>query len=117
MLDISEILDDPDFVQSVQFGILTNDVETLVTYPNTNVQPASGAALQRLPEAERTKPVLQVFTKSSQPFKNRDFMYFNGQKWRCTTEENWSQYGYYDGLFTLYNGAQDPTTTTPDPFA
>lgn len=118
MLDISEVLDDEDFIQSVEFGILgAGDVETKTVHNNTNVQPASGATLQRLPEAERTKPVLQVFTKSSFPIKNRDYMYFNGQKWRCITTEDWSQHGYYDGLFTLYSGAQDITNPTPDPYA
>lgn len=117
MLDIQEILFDPDFIQSVEFGILgANDAETRLTHNNTNVQPASGNVLQRLPEGERSKPTLQVFTLKSFPIKNRDYMYFNGQKWRCVTDEDWSQYGYYDGLFQLYSGAQDNTLPTPDPW-
>ena len=120
MLDISEILDDPDFVQTVEFGIVTRslsgDTEVKKTHDNTNVQPASGNALQRLPELERSKPTLQVFTKKEFKIQNGDFMYFNNQKWRCVTDEDWHQYGYYDGLFQLYNGAQEPSNPTPDPW-
>ena len=85
MLGISEILDDPDFIQTVQFGIVTRsldgDIETLKSHANTNVQPASANALQRLPEAERSKPTLQVFTKKEFKIQNGDYMYFNGKKW------------------------------------
>ena len=121
MLYISEILDDTDFVQTVQFGIVTRslngDTETIASHANTNVQPASANALQRLPEAERSKPTLQVFTKKEFKIQNGDFMYFNNQKWRCVTDEDWSQYGYWDGLFQLYSGAQDTENPTPDPWA
>ena len=120
MLDISEILDDPDFIQTVEFGIVTRslngDTEVKKTHANTNVQPASGNALQRLPELERSKPTLQVFTKKEFKIQNGDFMYFKGQKWRCVTDEDWSQFGYYDGLFQLYSGAQEPSNPTPDPW-
>lgn len=99
MLDISELLDDPDFVQSIIFEH--------GTHPNTCVQPASGNALQRLPEGERSKPSYQVFTKSNFPIKNGDIMFYKGEKYRCVTDENWSDYGYYDGIFQLYSGAQE----------
>lgn len=118
MLDISEILDDEDFIQSVEFGILgAGDLETRSTHNNTNVQPASGATLQRLPEGERTKPTYQVFTRKDFQISNGDYLYFGGNKYRCITTEDWSQHGYYDGLFTLYSGAQDITNHTPDPYA
>ena len=120
MLDISEILDDPDFIQAVEFGIVTRslngDTEVRTSHANTNVQPASANALQRLPELERSKPTLQVFTKKEFKIQNGDFMYFKDQKWRCVTDEDWSQFGYYDGLFQLYNGAQEPSNQTPDPW-
>lgn len=121
MLDISEVLDDPDFIQTVEFGIIArngaSETESKSSHANTNVQPASGTVLQRLPELERSKPTLQVFTKSSFPIKNGDYMYFNGKKWRCVTDEDWSQYGYYDGLFQLYSGAQVKPDDDLDPYA
>ena len=120
MLDISEILDDPNFIQTVEFGIVTRslngDTEVRASHTNTNVQPASANALQRLPELERSKPTLQVFTKKEFKIKNGDFMYFKGQKWRCVTDEDWSSYGYHDGLFQLYSGAQEPSNPTPNPW-
>ena len=126
LLDISEILDDPDFIQTVEFGIVTQsstgagdplETEVRSSHDNTNVQPASGATLQRLPEGERTKDVLQVFTKSSFPIKNGDYMYYEGLKYRCITEENWSKHGYYDAIFIRYEGSQDITSEGFDPFA
>lgn len=126
LLNISEILDDPDFIQTVEFGIVNqstnNDGDPLETevrssHSNTNVQPASGATLQRLPEGERTRDILQVFTKSEFPTKNGDYMYFNNLKYRCVTTENWSQYGYYDSLFIRYEGAAEITSTGFNPFA
>ena len=126
LLDISEILDDPDFIQTVEFGIVTQsstgtgdplETEVRSSHDNTNVQPASGATLQRLPEGERTKDVLQVFTKSSFPIKNGDYMYYEGLKYRCITEENWSKHGYYDAIFIRYEGSQDITSKGFDPFA
>lgn len=126
LLNISEILDDPDFIQTVEFGRIfssTNDygepveLEIKNTHSNTNVQPASGATLQRLPEGERTRDVLQVFTKSSFPIKNSDYMYFKGLKYRCITTEDWSEHGYYDGLFIRYEGAAEITSEGFNPFA
>lgn len=126
MLDISELLDDEDFIQTVEFGIVNQlsngdgeplETEVMDSHPNTNVQPASGAALQRLPEGERTKDIQQVFTKSSFPIKNGDYMYYDGIKYRCITKENWSKYGYYDGLFIRYEGSQEINSEGFDPFA
>lgn len=126
LLNIEELLDDEDFIQSITFEIVTQSTtntgvpsETMVsvTHDNTNVQPASGATLQRLPEGERTKDILQVFTKSSQPIKNGDYMLFNGKKYRCITTEDWSQYGYYDSLFIRYEGPQDINSEGFNPFS
>ena len=126
LLDISEILDDPDFIQTVEFGIVTQsstgtgeplETEVRSSHENTNVQPASGATLQRLPEGERTKDVQQVFTKKEFPIKNGDYMYFNNLKYRCITTEDWTQYGYYDAIFIRYEGSQDITSEGFDPFA
>lgn len=126
LLNIAELLDDEDFIQSITFDIVTQSttddgspLETLspITHDNTNVQPASGAVLQRLPEGERTKDPLQVFTQVSCPLKNGDYMYFNGKKYRCYTTEDWSQYGYYDAIFIRYEGAQEITSAGFNPYA
>ena len=126
MLDISELLDNPDFIQSVTFNIVTQSTDgggspsettVQVTHATTNVQPASGTVLQRLPEGERSKDILQVFTKSSLVIKNGDYMQFNGKKYRCYTTEDWSQYGYSDSIFIRYNGSQEVTSDGFDPFA
>ncbi len=126
MLDISELLDDEDFIQSVTFEVVTQsttsngdplETKSTVTHHNTNVQPASGATLQRLPEGERTKDVLQVFTKTDLIIKTGDYMLFNGLKYRCVTTEDWSQYGYSDSIFIRYEGPQDIDSGGFSPFA
>lgn len=126
MLDISELLDDEDFIQSITFEVVaqstTSDGDPLETtstviHCNTNVQPASGATLQRLPEGERTKDVLQVFTKTDLIIKTGDYMLFNGLKYRCVTTEDWSQYGYSDSIFIRYEGSQDIDSGGFSPFA
>ena len=81
MLDIAELLDDDDFIQTVTFNLVQSDgTEKQVTHANTCVQPATANALQRLPELERSKPYLQVFTKTDCPIKNGDYMIFKGEK-------------------------------------
>lgn len=150
MLDISEILYDKDFVEIVEFGIVSDETNPFgfddffgivgfeegrfvkirepdengnpqefesVYFDWANVQPASGASLQRLDVGERTKESLQVFTRKYMKISNGDYMTYEGRKYRCVTEENWSKYGYYDGIFQLYSGAQDINNTTPDPWA
>lgn len=150
MLDISEILDDPDFIEQVEFGIVSDEGNSFgfddffgvlgfgegrfvkLREPDekgnpkeyesiycawANVQPASGSVLQRLPEGERSKPSFQVFTKKDFKIGNGDYLYYGGEKYRCMTDENWSDYGYYDGLFQLYSGAQDIESESPDPWA
>lgn len=121
MLNIRENLLDPDFIQPIEFGIVTTTMqgETVEwkTHNNTCVQSASGAVLQRLLEAERTKPSYDVFTLDSFPLKNGDYMMYKGQKYRCVTQDNFDDYGYYNGIFQLYSGAQDIENPTPDPWA
>lgn len=150
MLDIEELLFDRDFIQQVEFGIVSDTVNPFgfddffgnvgfeegrfvrVREPDengnpkeiesiyrvwANVQPASGSVLQRLLEGERSKPSYQVFTRKDFKIGNGDYLYFMGEKYRCVTDENWSQHGYYDGIFQLYSGAQDVNNTTPDPWA
>lgn len=148
MIDISELLYDADFIQQVEFGIVSDtenpfgfNVDTNLGFGNgvfvrlreadgkgnaqeqesiyktwANVQPASGTALQKLPEGERSKPAYQVFTRKEFPISNGDYLYYKGKKYRCITDENWSDYGYYDGIFQLYSGAQDIKNNTPDPW-
>lgn len=126
MLNIAELLDDEDFIQTIEFDIVNQSTDgsgsplettTPVVHHNTNVQPASGAVLQRLPEGERTKDIQQVFTKVSCPIKNGDYMRYKGVKYRCATTEDWSDYGYYDALFIRYSGSQEINSEGFKPFA
>lgn len=149
MLDIEELLFDRDFIQQVEFGIVSDTVNPFgfddffgnlgfgegrfVKYREpdengnpqefesiyrvwANVQPASGNTLQRLPEGERSKPSYQVFTRKNFKIGNADYLYYKGEKYRCVTDENWSDFGYYDGIFQLYSGAQDIEKPTPNPW-
>lgn len=150
MIGIGELLYDEDFIQEVEFGIVSDEVNPFgfdeyfgnlgfnegrfVRYREpdeygnpqefesiyrvwANVQPASGNALQRLPEGERSKPSFQVFTRQDFKISNGDYMYYKGNKYRCVTDEDWSDYQYYDGIFIKYSGAQDINSEGFKPFA
>ena len=121
MLNIRENLLDPDFIQPIEFGIVTRSlngesVEWLV-HENTCIQSASGAPLQRLPELERSKPSYDVFTLDTFPLKNGDYLKYKGKTYRCVTQDNFDDYGYYNGLFQLYSGAQVKPDDDLDPYA
>ena len=70
LLNISEILNDPLFVEPIEIGITTkgfdafgNPTESIAWQTvAASVQPVSDDALQQLPEAERYKPKRQLFT-------------------------------------------------------
>ena len=150
MINISELLYDEDFVETVEFGIVSDEGNPFgfddffgnlgfdegrfvklrepdqdgnpqefesVYFDWANVQPASGATLQRLPEGERTKPILQVFTRDYMRISTGDYMTYKGSRYRCVTTEDWSSYGYFDSLFVRYSGAQEIDSGGFSPFA
>lgn len=104
-IDITDLLSDPDFVDEIQmvtrrpqinsFGenILTETV--LVTVGS--VQPASGRAIARLPEALRVADISSFWFKgvivASSPGKYSSILVFKGRRYQVQTVLDWSTWG------------------------
>lgn len=113
LLNISELLDDPLFVQDIEVGITTRTivngkpVESVAwEVLSANIQPLDDAQLQRLPEAERFKPSKQFFT-NVKSIKVGDYLKHKGQTYRAVTDQDFDEYGYADNIFILYDGVED----------
>lgn len=113
LINISELLNDPLFVEDVEVGITTqsivngNPVESIQwVVLLANIQPLGNEALQRLPEAERFKAQYQFFT-NVRSVKVGDYLKHKGQTYRAVTDQDFDEYGYADNIFILYDGVED----------
>ena len=114
LINISEILDDPLFVEPVEIGIVTrgfdsfgNPTESIEWKTlNANIQPVSDDQLQRLPEGEKYKPMRQLFTNKIEVREGDYFKEF-GKTYRCITDQDFQKHGYSDCIGVLYNGVED----------
>lgn len=114
LINISEILDDPLFVEPVEIGIVTrgfdsfgNPTESIEWKTlNANIQPVSDDQLQRLPEGEKYKPMRQLFTNKIEVREGDYFKEF-GKTYRCITDQDFKKHGYSDSIGVLYNGVED----------
>lgn len=104
-IDVTELLIDPDFVGPIQlierrprinsFGenVLTESAVDSVG----SVQPASGRALSRLPEALRQANVSSFWFKgtivASEPGKYSSILVFRGQRFQVQTVMDWTNWG------------------------
>lgn len=113
MINISELLDDEDFIEPIEIGKTTRGFDSKgkptesVAWETVmcNVQPVADDVLQRLDPAERYKPNRQLFTnrielRVGDYFKERDQVY------RCITDQDFKKYGYSDCIGILYNGVE-----------
>lgn len=105
LIDVSDVLADPDFVD--QINIIhrkpTVDVYGQNTLVETgvpafgSVQPASGKALQRLPEALRVANVMSFWVRGQIVSDGRcqypDILVFNGSRFAVQTVMDWSNWG------------------------
>lgn len=114
LIDISELLDDPLFVEPIEVGISTrgfdafgDPTETVVWQTiEANVQTVGDDALQRLEPAERYKPTRQFFTNRIE-VRVGDYFKEYGKTYRCITDQDFKKYGYSDSIGMLYNGVED----------
>lgn len=113
LINISELLNDPLFVEDVEVGITTqsivngNPVESIQwVVLLANIQPLGDEALQRLPEAERFKAQYQFFT-NVRSVKTGDYLRMGGKTFRAITDQDFDKYGYADNIFILYDGVED----------
>ncbi len=104
-IDVSEIVSDPDFVDSIELitrvpsvNSLGENVLTSTTLCSVgSVQPASGRAIFRLPEAMRVANVSSFWFKgkiiASEPGKYSSIIVFKGQRYQVQTVMDWSNWG------------------------
>lgn len=113
LIDISELLDDPLFVEPHEVGITTRTIMNGKPFESVewvtikaNTQAVGDEALQRLEPAERFKPNYQFFT-NVRSVKVGDYLKINDQTYRAVTDQDFDKYGYADNIFILYNGVED----------
>lgn len=111
-LDVSSLFSDPDFVGPIVHIARTEAQnsygENILTECPTpavgSVQPAEGALIQRLPEAERIANMMSFWIKGqitfSGPGKYPDILVFQGKRFQVKTVFDWSSWGagYSEGL-------------------
>lgn len=114
LINISEILDDPLFVEPIEVGITTRIIseDTGLPYESVawqtvkaNVQTVSDDQLQRLPDAERYKPSRQFFSNQVE-LREGDYFKEFGKVYRCIADQDFKKHGYSDCIGILYNGAE-----------
>lgn len=104
-IDVTELLSDPDFVDNVQIvsrqssentygeNVITESTRNLVG----SVQPASGKALQRLPEALRVANVSSFWVKgeivATADGKYPDLLVFKGKRYQVQFIFDWTNWG------------------------
>lgn len=72
----------------------SGDVEDFVAI----VIPVNPQELLLLPEGERTKPTIKVFT--AERLELGELLVVGGEKWRVTVADNWGEYGYFNNRAT-----------------
>lgn len=113
LINISELLDDPLFVQDIEVGITTRTIDAFgdpkesVAWSTVlaNVQTTADDQLQRLPEAERYRPNRQLFTNRIE-LRVGDYFKYRGQTYRCGADQDFEDYGYADVIGVLYTGVE-----------
>lgn len=111
-VDVTSLLSDPDFVDKIQVVTrvprVNSQGENQLTEDTLNtigsVQPATGKALQRLPEALRLENMSSFWFKgqivASDPGKYPSILVFKGRRFQVKNVFDWSNFGqgYTEGL-------------------
>lgn len=104
-INVTELLSDPDFVDVIQLVTRVPQVnslgENVLTSSTVNsvgsVQPASGRAVNRLPEAMRVANVSSFWFKgtivASAPGKYSSVLVFKGTRYQVQTVMDWTNWG------------------------
>lgn len=119
LIDVSELLTDPDFVDPISIIHRTQVVNSMGENTLTeaavctvgSVQPASGKTLMRLPEALRVANISSFWVKgkivADGSTKYPDLLTFRGKRYQVQTVFDWSNYGqgYCEGTCVAENPA------------
>lgn len=111
-VDVTSLMSDPDFVDAIcvitRVPKVNSQGENKITETPLNtvgsVQPASGKALQRIPEALRLENMASFWFKgeivASDPGKYPSILVFKGRRYQVKNVFDWSNFGrgYTEGL-------------------
>lgn len=95
MININELLHDPDFAQSISRGS-----ENF----NAVVQFLSNDEMLRLPEGERYKEHIRVDTDFD--LRLQDVITWNNVNYRVINFQDWSDYGYKNFVCVRFDGLE-----------
>lgn len=112
LIDVTELLSDPDFIDPVSIvsrtPIINNFGENTLNETSIqtvgSVQPASGKALQRLPQDLQISDMSSFWVKAeiavNEPGKYTDVLVFKSRRYQVVTVFQWSNWGagYSEGL-------------------
>lgn len=128
VLDVTEILGDPDFAQQIMVrrGVLTEDDNGRgsMSYPpdvstSAVVVPASGYDLMRLPDAERNEEHIRVYTQfplsiGQGPSQTADLIIFHGKQYVVTQLDDYTDFGagFVSALCAMRSLENEPTPET-----
>lgn len=105
LIDVTELFTDPDFVDAMALVDRKDQVNSkgenvlteVITASVGSVQPASGRALQRLPESLRVANMTSFWFKgqivASSPGKYASQLIFRGQRYNVVTVFDWMNFG------------------------
>lgn len=110
MIDVSELMDDPDLSQAFQIkrraggflneGRWISGAETILDRVGI-IQPSKAAdVLQFLPEGERSNTVITIHSKqdilmAKSSGQESDVVIWNGRQYRVAYSKPWELYGYW----------------------
>lgn len=104
-IDVSELLHDPDFIDQISLVTRVPSINNLgenILNESTivsvgSVQPASGRAVQRLPEALRVANVTSFWFQGTiavnEPGKYTDVLVFKGRRYQVQMVFDWTNWG------------------------
>lgn len=114
MIDVSEIIDDPDFVQIFKLYRITGqfvngrwveDAKQELTRRGVIV-PAGSKTLRQLPEADRIIAAIDVYTKeimyltsnAENQARTSDQILWKGDLYKLLSVDDYSDHGFYHGV-------------------
>ena len=133
MIDVSELMEDPDFASSYQVirqsgkwaagRFIRNKTEALSYYGP--VQPPSAKILEQLPEGDRQKGIMQFWCRMPREFRiaqngkqeawASDEIIWAGQRFKCLQLIPWNHAGWMSVLACrvgVDDGTAEPDTGT-----
>lgn len=114
MMDLSDVIYDPNWYGSWTISRRGGAYDATGAWVESwtdgtldaAIHPASDDAMQMLAEGERQLPGIKVY--SAQPVGFGDLITWNGEQWRVTRLQDYSEYGFYDSTAVRLLGTTVP---------